>query len=138
MSENSQNKLGVIITKKLEVDFELFESWMITALEGGSNYWYFIKSLPKRDDLKELAFSEALSKLVWTFDEKIEVFDIENQDDEDDEALGVIEKSKNVSTLQKLTKEYNQVFVNLTSENYDAMDCDIFFQVLVMDEVTFG
>ena len=135
MSENSQNKLGVIITKKLEVDFELFESWMITALEGGSNYWYFIKSLPKRDDLKGLAFSEALSTLVWKHDEKIEVFDIENQDDE---PLGVIEKSKIVPTLQKLSKEYNQVFVNLTSENYDAMDCDIFFQVLVMDEVTFG
>ena len=82
MSENSQNKLGVIITKKLEIDFELFESWMITALEGGSNYWYFIKSLPKRDDLKGLAFSEALSTLVWKHDEKIEVFDIENQDDE--------------------------------------------------------
>ena len=135
MSENSQNKLGVIITKKLEIDFELFESWMITALEGGSNYWYFIKSLPKRDDLKGLAFSEALSTLVWKHDEKIEVFDIENQDDE---PLGVIEKSKVVATLQKLSKENNEVFVNLTSENYDAMDCDIFFQVLVMDEVTFG
>ena len=135
MSENSQNKLGVIITKKLEVDFELFESWMITALEGGSNYWYFIKSLPKRDDLKGLAFSEALSTLVWKHDEKIEVFDIENQDDE---PLGVIEKSKVIATLQKLSKENNEVFVNLTNENYDAMDCDIFFQVLVMDEVTFG
>ena len=135
MSENSQNKLGVIITKKLEIDFELFESWMITALEGGSNYWYFIKSLPKRDDLKGLAFSEALSTLVWKHDEKIEVFDIENQDDE---PLGVIEKSKVVATLQKLSKENNEVFVNLTSENYDAMDCDIFFQVLVMDEITFG
>jgi hypothetical protein len=135
MSENSQNKLGVIITKKLEIDFELFESWMITALEGGSNYWYFIKSLPKRDDLKGLAFSEALSTLVWKHDEKIEVFDIENQDEE---PLGVIEKSKVVATLQKLSKENNEVFVNLTSENYDAMDCDIFFQVLVMDEITFG
>ena len=135
MSENSQNKLGVIITKKLEVDFELFESWMITALEGGSNYWYFIKSLPKRDDLKGLAFSEALSTLVWKHDEKIEVFDIENQDDE---PLGVIEKSKVIATIQKLSKENNEVFVNLTNENYDAMDCDIFFQVLVMDEVTFG
>lgn len=135
MSENSQNKLGVIITKKLEIDFELFESWMITALEGGSNYWYFIKSLPKRDDLKGLAFSEALSTLVWKHDEKIEVFDIENQDDE---PLGVIEKSKVIATLQKLSKENNEVFVNLTNENYDAMDCDIFFQVLVMDEVTFG
>ena len=135
MSENSQNKLGVIITKKLEIDFELFESWMITALEGGSNYWYFIKSLPKRDDLKGLAFSEALSTLVWKHDEKIEVFDIENQDEE---PLGVIEKSKIVPTLQKLSKEHNEVFVNLTSENYDAMDCDIFFQVLVMDEITFG
>ena len=135
MSENSQNKLGVIITKKLEIDFELFESWMITALEGGSNYWYFIKSLPKKDDLKGLAFSEALSTLVWKHDEKIEVFDIENQDVE---PFGVIEKSKVVATLQKLSKEHNQVFVNLTNENYDAMDCDIFFQVLVMDEITFG
>ena len=135
MSENSQNTLGVIITKKLEINYELFENWMITALEGGSNYWYFIKSLPKRDDLKGLAFSEALSTLVWKHDEKIEVFDIENQDDE---PLGVIEKSKVVPTLQKLSKEHNQVFVNLTNENYDAMDCDIFFQVLVMDEITFG
>ena len=108
---------------------------MVTALEGGSNYWYFIKSLPKRDDLKGLAFSEALSTLVWKHDEKIEVFDVENQDED---AIGIIDKSKIVPTLNMLSKEYNEVFTNLMNENYDAMDCDIFFQVLTMNEIVFG
>jgi hypothetical protein len=135
MSENSQNTLGVIVTKKLEINYELFESWMVTALEGGSNYWYFIKSLPKRDDLKGLAFSEALSTLVWKHDEKIEVFDIEN---EDEDSLGVIDKNRIVPALNMLSKEHNEVFTNLMNENFDALDCDIFFQVLVMNEITFG
>jgi hypothetical protein len=135
MSENSQNTLGVIVTKKLEINYELFESWMVTALEGGSNYWYFIKSLPKRDDLKGLAFSEALSTLVWKHNEKIEVFDIEN---EDEDSLGVIDKNMIVPALNMLSKEHNEVFTNLMNENFDALDCDIFFQVLVMNEITFG
>ena len=135
MSENSQNTLGVIVTKKLEVNYELFESWIVTALEGGSNYWYFIKSLPKRDELKGQAFSEVVATLVWKHDEKIEVFDIENQDED---AIGIIDKSKIVPTLNMLSKEYNEVFTNLMNENYDAMDCDIFFQVLTMNEIVFG
>jgi hypothetical protein len=135
MSENSQNTLGVIVTKKLEINYELFESWMVTALEGGSNYWYLIKSLPKKDDLKGLAFSEALSTLVWKHNEKIEVFDIEN---EDEYLLGVIDKNMIVPALNMLSKEHNEVFTNLMNENFDALDCDIFFQVLVMNEITFG
>ena len=135
MSENSQNTLGVIITKKVEVNYELFESWIVTALEGGSNYWYFIKSLPKRDELKGKAFSEVVATLVWKHDEKIEVFDIENQDED---AIGIIDKNKIVPTLNMLSKEYNQVFTNLMNENYDALDCDMFFQVLTMNEIVFG
>lgn len=58
---------------------------LTTALEGGSNYWYWIKELPK-DLNKEFSTSESICKYVLAHPEnKIMISDVET-----DEELGYL------------------------------------------------
>jgi hypothetical protein len=43
-----------------------------------------------------------------------------------------------LDAIQKLKDEYPRVYENIIDEEYDAEDADVFFQLAVMGEVTFG
>ncbi len=120
-----------MITKELQSDL------IITALEGGSNYWYLIKEngsnlVTKYKSKHTPCFSEAFYKAIDK-GETIPVHDIENGDE-----LGEINKKSIKLASQILLKEYKHVFANIISENYDANDADIWFQLAVMGEVIYG
>ena len=109
----------------------------VTALEGGSNYWYYIPTIPNgvRDIMNEtgLATSEAIGQYVL----KGGYVQINDAEDEE-EILGNIDMDGLLDAIQKIKAEYPNVYNNIIDEEYDADDADVFFQIAVMGEVTFG
>jgi hypothetical protein len=109
----------------------------VTALEGGSNYWYYIPTIPNgvRDIQNEmgLATSEAIGQYVL----KGGYVQINDAEDEE-EVLGNIDMDGLLDAIQKIKSDYPRVYENIIDEDYDADDADVFFQIAVMGEVTFG
>jgi hypothetical protein len=129
--EKIENRKTRKITKEDIIDI------FVTALEGGSNYWYYIPTIPNgvRDIMNEtgMATSEAIGQYVL----KGGYVQINDAEDEE-EILGNIDMDGLLDAIQKVKTEYPDVYNNIIDEEYDADDADIFFQIAVMGEITFG
>ena len=123
---------------ELELSYETFEEIIVTALEGGSNYWYMLgdtKGIPKRKDMPDKAMSQRMAYGLWhNKDSQIIIWDAE----EEDELLGVLTYDSVREGMQLACKDYMKEINMMISEDYDAWTADTLFQVLVMGEVTFG
>jgi hypothetical protein len=115
------------------------EDLLITAIEGGSNYWYLLKIAGIdlfADDKKEfehLAFSEKLYQSIL-LGQTIEVFDVENPDEKLGElSLKTILKGSRIM-LEDFPSHYNDVL----EDNMDANTADVWLQCCVLGEVMFG
>jgi hypothetical protein len=119
------------ITKENIIDI------FVTALEGGSNYWYYIPTIPNgvRDIMDEtgMATSEAIGQYVL----KGGYVQINDAEDEE-EVLGNVDMDGLLDAIQKVKTEFPDVYNNIIDEEYDADDADIFFQIAVMGEIVFG
>jgi len=106
---------------------------MVTALEGGSNYWYDLPdtSMVRKHYGKEtnLSGAEKVVKAVLEHNEVVPVYDIED----DDYHLGDIS--------QKNFKRGLQLFMaddRTWEADMDAGEADVFFQFVVMGEIVYG
>lgn len=119
---------------------EHFDRIIVTALEGGSNYWYQLfnedyaaQLVPKTE--KRSSVSERISETLYLkSDFKLPVFDIENTKD----LLGTVTQQSMFKAFIIAEEEYSDVYDAIMSEEYDANDADIMFQLATMGEVVFG
>jgi hypothetical protein len=121
---------------------EMLENIFVTAIEGGSNYWYFIndenhekirRAVPVE---KERAFSVALFKAVYD-----EAFDIDVHDIEDtDEKVGTLSIRSMFERLENLLldESYRWALLAELDDNGDAESSDVVFQYLTMGEVVYA
>jgi hypothetical protein len=127
---------------KRDVPREVLENVFVTALEGGSNYWYFLseeaislirKAVPRSD---ERYISIAMFKAIIDHGVDVPVNDSENEDD----VLGVASKKTMGERLQKLYNNEGCKWALETElkEEGDADSSDVVFQFIVMGEVVFG
>ena len=125
--EDYENKL----TKEMIVNL------FVTSLEGGSNYWQYIKDIPNEvrniQKTKNLALSEAIGEFVL-IGGKIYIYDIEDED----ELLGYINMDKLLDAINVMKEKYPSNYENIITESDDADDADIFLQIATMGEVVFG
>lgn len=129
-----------MLISNVNVKDELIVNAIITALEGGSNYWYFleeksvdaVRKVFEKGSGKSLAEKVALATLEKGI--KVQVLDLEDEE----EVLGEISRNSIQSGLTKLVQEYPREYANIMEEEYDANDADVFLQLVVMNEVTFG
>jgi hypothetical protein len=123
---------------EIELKYETFEEIIVTALEGGSNYWYLlqdIKGIPTRDDMINKAPSQRIAYGLWhNKDSEVSIWDLE----EEEELLGVLTYDSVREGMQIACKDYMKEINMMISEDYDAWTADTLFQVLVMGEVVFG
>jgi hypothetical protein len=118
----------------LEITIEHFESVIVTALEGGSNYWYYLPdqlALDFGDWLKGEPLSIKIARKL--FDDpkySLQINDTENVND----CLGKITQA----SMLKAFQDNPQKTLDIIDENYDAWTADILFQYAVMGEVMFG
>lgn len=113
----------------------------VGALEGGSNYWYEIKHIP-RDVKYAIEHGASTSESVINYilsGGKIYFYDIENEsEDEDDAYLGYVDMGKLLDGISILKRDYPNVYENIIMETYDAGDADVFLQLCVMGDVVYG
>jgi hypothetical protein len=97
-------------------------------------------------------FSEACGKHVLNGGE-LTIYDIEEVNemaDNDDEGvdyeystnkpkpLGVINMDSLLDAISVMKKDYPEKYEAIVMDEYDADDADVFFQIAVMGELTFG
>lgn len=126
---------------KINISREVLEDVFVTALEGGSNYWYYLpeesikairKAVPKSEDPY---LSTAILKAILDHDVVVPINDAEQED----ELIGIISKKTMESRLQLLYDSENRwAMESHMREEGDASSADVVFQYLTMGEVVYG
>ena len=129
------------MTIKIEKQITLghFESIIVGALEGGSNYWYDLKPDEFRSQLSESTEGEPISmriaKALYDNPEfKMNVYDAEDEG----ELLGTVTQESMLDGLIIAALDYDWHFNNLMTENDDAETADVMFQLATMKDIVFG
>jgi hypothetical protein len=126
---------------KQEVSREILENVFITALEGGSNYWYhlgkdainIVRSHVSKEE--EMYLAVAIFKAVYDKGAMVPVRDAENEDD----VIGYLSKETFKYRLQKMVDDnYGEVIMSEIKEEGDAGTSDLIFQYLVLGEIVYG
>jgi hypothetical protein len=115
---------------------DTIEDLIVTALEGGSSYWYFLP-LENKDSICEAAPGEPLSIQISSFIKAggtITITDCEDQEEE----LGKINMKSIENAFELMIANHIQEYANIIQEDYDVDDADIWFQLAVMSKVIFG
>jgi len=122
------------------IHLDKFVDVIVTALEGGSNYWYQLIDEDYRDKLppktpQHQALSERIAYALYT-DPKFElpVYDVE----EPDELLGKVTQQSMYKAFQIAKTDYPEAYERIMEEQYDAADADILFQLATMGDLVFG
>ena len=101
---------------------------IIDALEGGSNYWYYIPELPQG--------VEDTQTLVDGLIEGKHSFRIEDMEDPSE---GVeLDKKLLEERILLFMRDHEERFIRIVRGEYDAEDADVFLQVLAWKEIVFG
>lgn len=112
----------------------LVRDLLTTAIEGGSNYWYFLPNEEEWKDYKKphVPTINAIHNAI--FDGKtITVIDVENKED-----LGVI-SLENIQRADELLQEkFPNIMQSIIDEQFDANDADIWLQFVVMKNIVYG
>lgn len=136
---------------------------LVTALEGGSNYWYLM-DLPENIKSYGETKSEAVGEYILQggsidFYDREEYYDIKDSlnngdynigdsedmidqksynEDIEETKLGYLDMDKILDGITKIKSEYPEIWRNILLENADAGDADVFLQLCVMGEVVYG
>ena len=128
---------------KLEIELsrEVLEDIFVTAIEGGSNYWYFLS----KDAIKRIRqavprevdpiLSTATFKAVYDHGVAVPINDVENEED----IVGWISMDTMQERLQSLLNSDEKWALEYhMEENGDSDSADVVFQYLAMGEVVYG
>ena len=125
-----------------EIPRQVLEDIFVTAIEGGSNYWYFLSDEAVAKIRKAVSvesepyLSIAISKAILDFGVDVPINDAENEED----VLGTISKTTMQDRLQLLSDDahYKYALESELNEEGDADSSDIVFQYLSFGKVIFG
>lgn len=129
------------INIETKIESEVLENIFVTALEGGSNYWYYlpresvfaVRSVVPRD--VEECLSVAIYKAVCEEGVDVPIYDAEDEE----EMLGILSMTTIPERLGELIQSDNRwALTDELNEEGDANSSDIVFQYLVMGEAIFG
>lgn len=124
------------------INRDTLENIFITALEGGSNYWYTLSDSAVKIIRSHVHknfdphISTAMFSAVMDHNAIVPINDAEHPND----ILGYISKDRIDEMLNKLMSDesYNWALKNEMNEQGDAESSDIIFQYLVIGGVEFS
>jgi hypothetical protein len=129
------------ITIKKTISKDVLENIFTTALEGGSNYWYYItdeqvqkvrQSVPKSSNPY---IASAILEAVLEHNVEVEINDAEDED----EVIGLITRDSMVERLELLANSGDAwALDNELKEDGDASSSDVVFQYIALGEVVYG
>lgn len=128
--------------KAIDISREILENIFVTAIEGGSNYWYYIdehnheKMRSVVPLTREKVFSVALFMAVYDEAMDIDVHDVEDPE----EKVGTLSIRTMFQRLDDLLKDddYKWALLAEIDEQGDAETSDVVFQYLTMGEVVYA
>ena len=141
---------------KIEISIpkEAIEEVLITAMEGGSNYWYALngdesrcstwldsqiaKGNLERDKSVHYKWMDAIFQGC---PHEISVYDVEElYEDDDAECIGKLSMKSIAKGIALANKDYPKHFSNHFPEydNGDGHSADVIFQLIVLGEVEYG
>lgn len=119
---------------------QLVKDAIVGAIEGGSNYWYYIPEV-SMNDVRFMAtkedfpcFSEALGEALYNKGADIVIRDLEDVN----EVLGTLSVESIEKGLYRMVSEGREELEDMRSGNDDAETHDVLFQYFVMGEIVFG
>jgi hypothetical protein len=118
---------------------EQIKNVIVTALEGGSNYWYYLPqesrlAIRSRVSEEENPYiSEAITDAVLSGAD-VNIYDAEEPSD----VLGTLSSESIAKGLDLACVDYADEIQDVITEDYDADTADTLFQLFVMGEVVFG
>ncbi len=122
----------------LEIKDELITDMLITAFEGGSNYWATLCDVKRKYFVKGDSLAENVARsFIADKEYKLDVYDVESDEDEPD-LLGSVTYASIESALGIMAKDYPKTYASIMSDNMDGDDADVWFQIAAMGEVVFG
>lgn len=127
------------ITVEKKITQQHFESIIVGALEGGSNYWYWLVPEEFKSQLSESTKGEPLSiritEALYNNPEfKMNVYDAEDAN----ELLGTVTQQTMLNALAMAADSYPDHFNDLMNEYDDAGTSDVLFQLATMKDIVFG
>jgi hypothetical protein len=133
--------MATSIIVQMELTKSHLEDIIVTALEGGSNYWYQLGKMPTDLPSKGQPLAIRITEYVMNGG-IIPIYDYEESPLWEDESewtkLGEISRESISNGISKCTQNNASAIGNIMSEDYDAGDADIVFQYIVMGEIVFG
>lgn len=122
---------------------EIRADLLCSAIEGGSNYWYYLPDISMCDKYKTKGERVPLVDLIMKAilaGEKIPVTDREEDDCEKDgeHRLGYISMENIKRGEQLMFEKHVQDYADAKDENHDANTADIWLQLCVMGEIVYG
>ena len=132
-----------IVSKKRQLDL------LIGALEGGSNYWYFLPDLsmcPGEGEAKTKEVQEDSLGKEWSKYAVMRIWEALHQgakipinDNEDrEELLGYLTLESLDTSLSLMIEKYPWHFANIIKEDDDCETADVFLQLAVLGDIVYG
>jgi len=151
----------ITIETKIEITKGEIESMLITAYEGGIDYWCYVSITDKKkawlwldNEIKEKRLTRDESiHYAWMdavfqgYPNAIRIYDVEEayvaetQEELDNiEPIGELSMENIKKGLQKASVEYPYQFQQFFPiyVNGDATDADVLFQLITLDDVVYG
>jgi hypothetical protein len=125
----------------IKIEREVLEDIFVTALEGGSNYWYYLgeeaiirirSAVPKAEDAY---LSSAIAKAILDHNVTVPINDAEDEE----EVVGEISLETIGTRLQKMVDDgHYDILKQHMDGGGDADSADAIMQYLTMGEVVYG
>jgi hypothetical protein len=122
----------------VNVSSQKISDQLITAFEGGSNYWCQTAELTssERSPTERPWYA---SSIVFDGPFTFEVgFDDPDQDEGNGNGFRTIGKADLVAGLHVMATKHPRHFADLMSEDGDAITADVFLQCIVLGDVVYG
>ena len=123
----------------MKITKDQIESMMVGAIEGGSNYWYDIRSWAIIEHAtKDMEGEPIVMRILkgLEFGLSLPIYDIEDQDT--NIPFGILTQESFQKAFDLMFKNHPHHFADLIGQTDDAITADVFFQLAVMGELVFG
>lgn len=115
-----------------DITQQMIADWMVTVIEGGSNYW--CHSVLASGDVSMYKAPWYSDPQFWHPTLKLKVID-----EEDDDSVKTITWADFQQGTQLLLEKYPMVYGRMMSDcQWDAQDADTWFQLVVFKDVVYG
>lgn len=125
---------------------QLYEDLLVGALEGGSNYWYFLPDIKMVPRPRDLDGRKSNPLAIDIYDAVRNGAEVPVADGENGEKLGSITNAGIRGAFGKMEKyaderkkpHIHQMIGRIKSGDSDASDADVWFQFVVMGNLVYG